>query len=74
MHNYMRVCWTWLGDLSGGQILKRVAIKAMQLPKEGPGTQFYDFPLIPNAKTFKNTYRKALDDTKVTLSTLEIYI
>ncbi|TGK00889.1 biliverdin-producing heme oxygenase [Leptospira semungkisensis] len=56
-HSYVR----YLGDLSGGQILKRVAAKALGI--EGTnGLDFYEFPEISSPKDFKDRYRKALDD------------
>lgn len=56
-HSYVR----YLGDLSGGQILKRVAAKALGI--EGTvGLDFYEFPEITSAKDFKDKYRKALDE------------
>ncbi|KAF0692075.1 Aste57867_16790 [Aphanomyces stellatus] len=58
-HAYTR----YMGDLSGGQILKRTAIKAMQL-EDGQGTGFYDFDM-PH-KAFKDQYRRALDDLPAT--------
>jgi heme oxygenase len=70
-HAYTR----YLGDLSGGRVLQRVAQKALQLPKpkdgEPSGLQFYDFPNIPEgAKTFKDWYRQTLDGLE--LSELDI--
>lgn len=56
-HHYTR----YLGDLSGGQVLKRMARKAMQLPETGEGVQFYDFSLIEDARKFKKMYRARLD-------------
>jgi|TARA_B100000085_G_scaffold64016_1_gene56834 heme oxygenase len=56
-HHYTR----YLGDLSGGQILKGIAKKALN-PPVGEGLNFYDFKDIPDAKEFKTCYRKALDD------------
>jgi heme oxygenase len=57
-HAYTR----YLGDLSGGQVLKRAAIRGLKLPKEtGEGVQFYMFKRIPDAKAFKNMYRARLD-------------
>jgi len=58
-HSYTR----YLGDLSGGQILKRLVKRCFNLNSE-EGTRFYDFPLIPVAKTFKTTYRQRLNDLK----------
>lgn len=58
-HHYTR----YLGDLSGGQILKGITEKALDLPI-GRGTCFYEFPDIYSPemkKQFKITYRKALD-------------
>lgn len=63
-HAYTR----YLGDLSGGRVLQRVARRAMQLPKydkENPcqdGLRFYDFEEIESPKEFKNAYRQALDE------------
>ena len=55
-HHYTR----YLGDLSGGQILKGIAEKAQNLPKN-EGLHFYDFPKIDDKKEFKTKYRAALD-------------
>lgn len=55
-HSYTR----YLGDLSGGQILKKIARGAMNLSDER-GTKFYDFEQIEDDKVFKNEYRSALD-------------
>ena len=55
-HHYTR----YLGDLSGGQILKGIAEKALNLPKN-EGLHFYDFPKIDDKKEFKTKYRAALD-------------
>lgn len=55
-HSYTR----YLGDLSGGQILKRLI--AEQLGPDGASaTAFYEFPEIPDANAFKQEYRAALD-------------
>mgnify|MGYP001793904338 CR=1 FL=1 len=56
-HHYTR----YLGDLSGGQVLKKMARKAMQLPETGEGVCFYDFSLIEDARKFKKMYRERLD-------------
>ena len=55
----------YLGDLSGGQILRKMAIKAMDLPSTGEGVQFYVFKNIPDAKKFKNMYRSHLDELHI---------
>lgn len=54
-HHYTR----YLGDLSGGQILKTIAEKALDLP-QGEGLNFYEFD-IADKKAFKTKYREALD-------------
>jgi len=56
-HHYTR----YIGDLSGGQILKGITKKALN-PPEGKGLHFYDFPRIENAKEWKIGYRSVLDD------------
>ena len=56
-HAYTR----YMGDLSGGQILKKIAQNAMQL-SEGHGTSFYDFKDIEDDKSFKDMYRNKLND------------
>jgi heme oxygenase (biliverdin-producing, ferredoxin) len=56
-HSYTR----YIGDLSGGQILKGIAQNAMNL-SDGDGTAFYEFPEISDEKAFKANYRAALDE------------
>ena len=58
-HHYTR----YLGDLSGGQILKGIAEKAMGLKDEG--LYFYDFDKIENAKKYKDGYRAILNGLDV---------
>jgi heme oxygenase (biliverdin-producing, ferredoxin) len=65
-HSYTR----YLGDLSGGQILKNIAVTAMQLG-EGQGTAFYEFAAIPNEKEFKAKYRQALDELAIDEATAD---
>ncbi|NJM71878.1 MAG: heme oxygenase (biliverdin-producing) [Scytonema sp. RU_4_4] len=59
-HSYTR----YLGDLSGGQILKGIAQTAMNLA-DGQGTAFYEFDEIPDEKGFKVKYRQALDELPI---------
>ncbi|HBL13940.1 MAG TPA: heme oxygenase [Cyanobacteria bacterium UBA11162] len=54
----------YLGDLSGGQILKKIAERAMNL-SDGQGTAFYEFKDIPDEKAFKGDYRQALNELPV---------
>jgi heme oxygenase len=65
-HSYTR----YLGDLSGGQILKKIAQRAMNL-SEGQGTAFYEFNEISDEKAFKVEYRQALDELPVDEATAD---
>lgn len=65
-HLYTR----YMGDLSGGQILKKIAQTAMNLP-EGQGTQFYEFAGIPDEKAFKNNYRQTMDSLPIDEATAD---
>lgn len=64
-HSYTR----YLGDLSGGQILKNIAQRAMNL--DSVGTAFYEFEEISDEKQFKVIYRQALDELPVDEATAE---
>ena len=55
-HHYTR----YIGDLSGGKILRGIAQKALN-PPVGEGLPFYDFPRIEEAKAWKDEYRAVLD-------------
>lgn len=55
-HAYTR----YLGDLSGGQILKKIAQRAMNL-SDGKGLAFYEFDQVQDEQEFKQNYKKALD-------------
>ena len=54
-HHYTR----YIGDLSGGQVLKGIAQTALKVDDEG--MNFYTFKLISDEKEFKNEYRMTLD-------------
>jgi heme oxygenase len=54
----------YLGDLSGGQILKGIAQRGMNLT-DGEGSAFYEFADIPDEKAFKNTYRQAMNELPI---------
>ncbi len=60
-HSYTR----YLGDLSGGQILKKIAQKGMNL--EEKGTAFYEFKDISDDKEFKDNYRHVLNNLPIDL-------
>lgn len=55
-HSYTR----YLGDLSGGQILKRIVLKLLGAEGER-AVSFYEFPRITDPDAFKQRYRAALD-------------
>ncbi len=55
-HAYTR----YMGDLSGGQMLQKVAQSALNLSGY-EGTSFYNFEQIPDKKEFKDKYRQALN-------------
>ncbi len=55
-HHYTR----YIGDLSGGQILKKIAQKAMNIDGKN-GLRFYDFDQIDDQKEFKLKYSNALN-------------
>jgi heme oxygenase (biliverdin-producing, ferredoxin) len=57
-HAYTR----YLGDLSGGKILGRVARRALKLGRDDEGLAFYHFPLVESAKRFKDNYRQCLNE------------
>jgi heme oxygenase len=65
-HSYTR----YLGDLSGGQILKGIAQRAMNLA-DGEGTAFYEFKDISDEKAFKNKYRQAMDNLPIDEATAD---
>ena len=52
--------------MSGGQILKNIAKKAMNLGEDG--LDFYEFEKIEDSKTFKEKYRSTLDTLPLTES------
>jgi len=65
-HSYTR----YIGDLSGGQILKKIAQRAMNLSEE-QGVAFYEFEDIPDEKAFKSRYREALNELPIDEATAD---
>lgn len=61
-HAYTR----YLGDLSGGQVLKKIAQKALDLPASGEGVDFFTFPHIDSATKFKQLYRSRMNSLEMT--------
>ncbi|MGW8991911.1 biliverdin-producing heme oxygenase [Streptomyces zhihengii] len=56
-HHYTR----YLGDLSGGQIIRDRAEKTWGFDRKGDGVRFYVFEEIANPAAFKRLYRELLD-------------
>ncbi|MDO0932640.1 biliverdin-producing heme oxygenase [Streptomyces sp. DG2A-72] len=56
-HHYTR----YLGDLSGGQIIRDKAERTWGFAKKGDGVRFYVFEEIANPAAFKRGYRELLD-------------
>ena len=59
-HHYTR----YIGDLSGGQILKKIAKKALNLEGNN-GLNFYDFKMIDDEKKFKESYSNVLNSLPI---------
>ncbi|KAM6939691.1 heme oxygenase 2a [Xenentodon cancila] len=66
-HSYTR----YMGDLSGGQILKKVAQRALKLPSTGEGLAFYQFEGIHSHKGFKQLYRSRMNELELDTETKE---
>ncbi|MER5408320.1 biliverdin-producing heme oxygenase [Streptomyces sp. NPDC002769] len=56
-HHYTR----YLGDLSGGQIIRDRAERTWGFTRKGDGVRFYVFEDIANPAAFKRGYRELLD-------------
>ncbi len=56
-HHYTR----YLGDLSGGQVIRGIAERTWGFERKGDGVRFYVFDGIGNPAEFKRGYRQALD-------------
>jgi len=60
-HHYTR----YLGDLSGGQIIRDKAERTWGFERKGDGVRFYVFEEIGNPAAFKRGYRELLDAVPV---------
>jgi heme oxygenase len=56
-HHYTR----YLGDLSGGQVIRGIAERTWGFARKGDGVRFYVFERIGNPAAFKGEYRALLD-------------
>ena len=68
-HHYTR----YLGDLSGGQILRGIAENSLK-PEKGKGLSFYDFSEISDSKKYKKSYRQLLDELDVAQDDVDLII
>ena len=68
-HHYTR----YLGDLSGGQILRGIAENSLK-PEKGKGLSFYDFSEISDSKNYKKVYRQLLDGLDVAQDDVDLII
>ncbi|MFD8128794.1 biliverdin-producing heme oxygenase [Streptomyces mirabilis] len=59
-HHYTR----YLGDLSGGQIIRDKAEQTWGFARKGDGVRFYVFEDIGNPAAFKRGYRELLDGVR----------
>ncbi|SNT60264.1 biliverdin-producing heme oxygenase [Actinacidiphila glaucinigra] len=60
-HHYTR----YLGDLSGGQVIRGIAERTWGLEHKGDGVRLYVFDGIDNPAAFKRRYRALLDSLPV---------
>jgi heme oxygenase len=67
-HHYLR----YLGDLSGGQIIRVMVQRHYAIPDEG--LNFLAFPLVPKPKPFKDGYRAALESAAWTPAQRDAFI
>ncbi len=68
-HHYTR----YIGDLSGGQILKKIAKNAMNL-SDDQGLNFYEFTRIEDAKLFKLDYSHTLNTLPINQKTADLIV
>ncbi|MFE2413691.1 heme oxygenase (biliverdin-producing) [Kitasatospora sp. NPDC059408] len=66
-HHYTR----YLGDLSGGQIIRGVAEKTWGFERKGDGVRFYVFEEVENPAAFKREYRAKLDAAGLAMDEME---
>lgn len=67
-HHYLR----YMGDLSGGQIIRRMLERAYGF--ETDGLRFYIFDGIPKPKPFKDAYRANLDSLDISAAEQQRFI
>lgn len=67
-HHYIR----YLGDLSGGQVIRRAVERVYGLDTDG--VRFYVFEGIGRPKLFKDAYRAALDTAALTAAERDLLV
>jgi len=67
-HAYTR----YLGDFSGGQILRRLLTRSLRLRRSE--LSFYDFPRFPDLDALKSDYRRTLDRAGAQLADAEAVV
>ncbi|RKT16456.1 heme oxygenase [Streptomyces sp. 1114.5] len=66
-HHYTR----YLGDLSGGQIIRGIAERTWGFERKGDGVRFYVFEEVDNPAAFKREYRAKLDAAGAAMDEVE---
>ncbi|MFB6891930.1 heme oxygenase (biliverdin-producing) [Kitasatospora sp. NPDC056327] len=66
-HHYTR----YLGDLSGGQIIRGIAEKTWGFERKGDGVRFYVFENVDNPAAYKRDYRARLDAAGLAMDEVE---
>ena len=66
-HSYVR----YLGDVSGGQILKRIIGRLLSLPADGTGIAFFEFGHMESIPKFKDFYNARMNSLEITDETME---
>ncbi|MEV4616224.1 biliverdin-producing heme oxygenase [Kitasatospora sp. NPDC049258] len=66
-HHYTR----YLGDLSGGQIIRGAAERTWGFERKGAGVEFYVFAEVANPAAYKREYREKLDAAGLAMDEVE---
>ncbi|WP_033821765.1 heme oxygenase (biliverdin-producing) [Kitasatospora sp. MBT63] len=66
-HHYTR----YLGDLSGGQIIRGAAERTWGFERRGAGVEFYVFAEVANPAAYKREYREKLDAAGLAMDEVE---
>jgi heme oxygenase len=66
-HHYTR----YLGDLSGGQLIRDMAERTWGFQHKGDGVRFYVYEAIGNPAAFKRDYRERLNELGAAVDELE---